>query len=95
MTTIGETPTDEPEQPTAPTKPGELSKEQREEVEKQAFDAFDAAVASVRASLTKGGHLELVTSEGYRAAQKQLIETVGRRPAELFLNNWFARNGSN
>ena len=94
------------EQPETPAEPQKLSAEekaqlelqakaQREQIEKEAFSAFDTAIASVRSSLTKAGHLELVTSEGYRAAQKQLIETVGRRPAELFLNNWFARNGSN
>lgn len=86
-------PGDDQEQQAAETKVP--TEEERKRLEKEAFSAFDEAVTSVRASLTKGGHLELVTSEGYRAAQKQLIQTVGRRPAELFLNNWFAKNSAN
>lgn len=88
-------PRDDQEQQAADAETKMPTEEERKRLEKEAFSAFDEAVASVRASLSKGGHLELVTSEGYRAAQKQLIQTVGRRPAELFLNNWFAKNSAN
>ncbi len=88
-------PRDDREQQESSAEPKVPTEEERKGLEEKAFSAFDEAVASVRESLTKGGHLELVTSEGYRAAQKQLIQTVGRRPAELFLNNWFAKNSAN
>ncbi len=60
-----------------------------------AYKIFDEAIANVRAGLTKAGHLELVTAEGFREAKSKLYQAVGQKAGDNHMNEWFAVNMAN